>query len=87
MYALGDIEAYERMVSDVTHPRFGEKVEDTFIQDGVTLGDSALIDLDGQEVYVRRIASSEKASIIVKWTPRGGMIDSLGFSQTHSRSG
>ncbi|CAJ1352665.1 unnamed protein product, partial [Effrenium voratum] len=77
--SLGDIEAYEWMVSDVTHPRFGEKVDEIFIQDGVTLGDSALIELDGQEVYVRRTASSEKASIIVRMDSTRGDDRLLGF--------
>lgn len=55
---------YEWMIADVTHKSFGERVEEDVATSGVTMGDSALAVIGDQEVYLKRVLTSQKASII-----------------------
>lgn len=61
-----DIEAFEWMVCDPNREDFGERVDDDLVDQGVTMGDSGVIEKDGQEVFVRRVALSQKAEVILK---------------------
>eukprot|EP00435_Cladocopium_sp_Y103_P065522 s1362_g27.t1 len=43
---IDDIDTYEWMVSDVSHSKFGEAVDEDLVHAGVTLGDSGIIELE-----------------------------------------
>ena len=73
-----DIEIFEWMICDTTHSKFGEAVSDEHIDAGVTLGDSGVITLEGVEVFVRRVASSKKAEVILSLDKSRGDIRILG---------
>ena len=59
-----DIDAYEWVVADPSHEQFGQSIEESLVDQGVTLGDSGVVSLDGSEAFVRRIASSQKENFI-----------------------
>lgn len=59
-----DIDAYEWIVADPSHELFGQAVEEALVDQGVTLGDSGIISLEGSEAFVRRIANSQKENFI-----------------------
>ena len=69
---LDGIETYEWMVPDVSHPKFGEAVEEGLVHAGVTVGDSGIIELEAVEVHVKRVATSQKVDIILKMDPSRG---------------
>ncbi|CAJ1457386.1 unnamed protein product [Effrenium voratum] len=48
------------LVADVTHDDFGKVVEEQAINDGVVLGDAALIQRDGVQVYVVKVAADKQ---------------------------
>ena len=79
---LGDIDTYEWMVSDASHSRLGEAVDEDLVHDGVTLGDSGIIELEGVEVHVKRVAASQKGDIILKWIHLGVMSCSWDSTRT-----
>lgn len=58
--AVDDIEVYEWLIAETNHPEFGTVVHEDDIDLGVTMGDSAIIHRNGQEVFVRRISSTDK---------------------------
>lgn len=76
---LDDIEAYEWMIGDLSHPNFGETVPEDAIAAGVSLGDLAIVELEGTEVMARRVATSEKADIILKMDASRGDTRLLGL--------
>ena len=75
---VDDIESYEWLVCDNTHERFGEAVGDDTIDQGVTLGDSGVVTLDGKETFVKRVAISDKAGTLLKLDPSRGDARLLG---------
>eukprot|EP00435_Cladocopium_sp_Y103_P025170 s756_g6.t1 len=58
--SLEEVDSYEWLVADVTRADFGEKVSDEAIDEGVILRDSALVEIEGEEVYVVRINVAKK---------------------------
>lgn len=71
---VDDIEAYEWLICESNNARFGEVVGDDVIDQGVTLGDSGIVTLDGKEVFVKRVALSDKAATLTKLDPSRGDI-------------
>ena len=63
---IDEIDAYEWIVADISSPQFGEAVDEQQVDDGVVLGDSGLILSGNAEVFVRRIATSEKAAFLTQ---------------------
>ena len=62
--SLDEIESYIWMVVEHDSPQFGEEIGENVVLQGVTLGDSALVEVDGKETLVRRILASSKESVI-----------------------
>lgn len=58
--SLEEVDAYEWLVADVTRDDFGEKVDESAVDDGVVLRDSALVEIEGEEVYAVRVNSAKK---------------------------
>lgn len=52
--------SFEWLVADVSREDFGEKVEDRLVTEGVTLRDSALVEIDGEVVHVIQVNSACK---------------------------
>lgn len=75
---VDDIDAYEWIVALPSHARFGESVDEQLLDDGVTLGDSGLVMLDGNETFVRRIATSQKAEFLTEADASRGDLRLLG---------
>ena len=75
---VDDIDAYEWIIADNTHDRFGDAVDEQTVEDGVTLGDSGVISLNNQEVFVRRVATSQKADFLMASDPSRGDARLLG---------
>eukprot|EP00438_Fugacium_kawagutii_P028529 Skav222526 [mRNA] locus=scaffold2875:77220:78404:+ [translate_table: standard] len=57
---LQEVDSYEWLVADTSREDFGEKVSDEVVDQGVTLHDSALVEIEGEEVYAVRVAISKK---------------------------
>ena len=66
------------MVADTTRQDFGSAVGEDVIDDGVVLRDSALVEIDGEEVYCKRVAVSRKASWILGREATKGDVRLLG---------
>lgn len=58
--SLEQIDRYEWVVADLARGDFGETVKDSDIENGITLRDSGLADIDGEEVFVVRINAEKK---------------------------
>ena len=69
---IEDLDTYEWMICDPSHVRFGKAVGEDIIQGGVTLGDSGIVELDGEEVHLKRIATLQKADFILRIDPSRG---------------
>ena len=52
--SVDDIESYEWIVADVNSSKFGESVGEDLVEQGVSLGDSAIVELDGSEVFCEK---------------------------------
>ena len=84
--AVEDMEAFEWMVGDLSHPKFGEAVPDEMVDQGVVMGDLGIVVLDGKETFVKKIPVSSKAKIIEDMDAMRGDIRLLGDhrdSQNH----
>ena len=73
-----EIQAFEWVVADVTRGDFGEIVHEDEVEDGVILRDSALVERDGEEVYVRRIPAADRVAWIERKEKTKGDIRLLG---------
>ena len=62
---VADVEGFEWAVADITRADFGASVSDESVDDGVVLRDSAIVELDGEEVFCKRIPIATKAAWIV----------------------
>lgn len=58
--SLEQIDRYEWVVADLARADFGEAVKDDDIANGITMRDSGLADIDGDEVFVVRINADKK---------------------------
>eukprot|EP00434_Breviolum_minutum_P013777 symbB.v1.2.012153.t1/scaffold793.1/size162056/2 len=58
--SMQEVDNYEWLIADVSRSDFGERVADEEIDQGVSLRDSALVEIGGDEVYVVRVALSKK---------------------------
>lgn len=80
---IDEIDAYEWMICDPSHARFGESVDEDSVAAGVTLGDSGVIELGNEEVHIKRVATSQKADLILKIDPTRGDERLLGLHKDH----
>ena len=62
---VADVEAFEWIVADTARSDFGTAVPDEMIQDGVLLRDSALVEIEGEEVFCCRVPVANKAAWIL----------------------
>lgn len=76
--AVDDIEAYEWVVADLSSSMFGEVVGEDLVEQGVSLGDAALVEIEGSEVFVRRVSSGNKATFISSLDAARGDLRILG---------
>eukprot|EP00438_Fugacium_kawagutii_P027262 Skav214355 [mRNA] locus=scaffold86:483215:498428:+ [translate_table: standard] len=58
--SIEEVDAYEWLIADVSREDFGEKVPDNTVDDGVILRDSALVEIEGEEVYAVRVNAAKK---------------------------
>ena len=72
------VDAYEWVVADVSGGDFRAPVSDDMIDEGVLLQDSAIVEIDGEEVFARRIAVADKASWIAEKESSKGDLRILG---------
>ena len=75
---VAEVDGGSWVIADVTHEKFGEKISDELLDDGVVFRDSGLVELDGDEVYVKRIDSSKLAEWIVSKEKSKGDLRLLG---------
>ena len=63
---VADVEAYEWVIADTSRGDFGSTIsEDIVDADGVVLRDSAIVEVEGEEIYCVRIPSASKAEWIL----------------------
>eukprot|EP00438_Fugacium_kawagutii_P017101 Skav204591 [mRNA] locus=scaffold672:132020:137458:- [translate_table: standard] len=60
--AFEGVDSYEWLVADLSRADFGSIIDDDLVDDGVVMRDSAIVDKDGEEVFVQRVATSSKAT-------------------------
>ena len=58
--SMQEVDNYEWLIADVSRSDFGQRVADEEIDQGVSIRDSALVEIGGDEVYVVRVALSKK---------------------------
>lgn len=75
---MEDLETFEWLVSDVSHADFGKAVSEQELAAGVTMGDAAVIHRDDQEVFARRISSTQKSKWLETMDSARGDIRLLG---------
>lgn len=61
-----EIDAFDWVVADTSRKDFGEVIDEQLVEDGVTLRDSALVEKDGEEVFVQRVGTSALANWLVE---------------------
>ena len=66
------------VVADVSSSLFGTVVAEDLVDDGVTLGDSGIIQNDGEELYVKRIGASQLETWVKSKDPAKGDARLLG---------
>ena len=75
---VDDLDSYEWIVADTSHDKFGEVINEQLLDEGTTLGDSGIIVLEQQEVFVRRVARSAKSQVIEQLDASRGDLRLLG---------
>ena len=73
-----EVDAFEWVVGDTSRPDFGEPISAELIENGVTLRDSGIVEKDGDEVFVVRIAVAEKEQWITSKEATKGDLRLLG---------
>eukprot|EP00435_Cladocopium_sp_Y103_P025473 s1233_g6.t1 len=58
--SLEEVDSFDWLIADVSREDFGEKVRDALVDDGVSLRDSALVEIEGEEVYVVCVGTKKK---------------------------
>ena len=61
---VDELDSYEWFIADTSHEKFGETINEQLLDDGTTLGDSGIVILEHQEVYVRRVAKSAGSKML-----------------------
>ena len=75
---VADVDSYDWVIADVSHPDFGAVVPDDEVEEGVNLRDSGLVERDGGEVFIKRIASAHRADWILQKEKTKGDVRLLG---------
>lgn len=76
--AIEEVVSYVWIIADPSHADFGRQVDESLIDEGVTLRDAGIVEYEGDEIYVKRIAFSSKDQWITDKVQAKGDLRLLG---------
>ena len=76
--AMEDIEVFQWLIASPNHEDFGKPVDAELVDQGVTRGDSGVVHKDGAEVFISRVATSDKEKWLEQMDASRGDVRLLG---------